>query len=127
VKIVTLWGAKGLTADFVYVIGLADEAVPGPWNSDDTGHTTEADHNREQLRLLYVSLTRAKKALVVSRPNRIRRGRVAALGLNRTSAGSAYWQDLRPCRFLRDLDEDLVSNSTSGESWAGIDLDELCD
>ena len=30
IRIVTLWGAKGLTADFVYIIGLVDEALPRP-------------------------------------------------------------------------------------------------
>lgn len=29
IRIVTLWGAKGLTADYVYVVGLVDEALPG--------------------------------------------------------------------------------------------------
>src|ERR1035437_9846782 len=50
VKIVTLWGAKGLTADFVYIAGLSDEALPGPYHEDSTG-LTEEEHEREQLRL----------------------------------------------------------------------------
>src|SRR5262249_33836116 len=53
IKIVTLWGAKGLTADFVYLAGLCDEALPGPFDEDSTG-LTEDEHELEQLRLLYV-------------------------------------------------------------------------
>jgi ATP-dependent exoDNAse (exonuclease V) beta subunit len=104
------------------VVGLCDEALPGPWDPDDSGHASEDEHELEQLRLLYVSLTRAKKALVVSRPERIKPGQVAALGLARTRAGSHFWQDLRPCRFLADLDPALLPAARQGDQWPGIDL-----
>jgi superfamily I DNA/RNA helicase len=81
IKIVTLWGREGLTADFVYIIGLCDEALPGRFDADSTG-LTEGEYKREQLRLLYVSLTRAKQGLVISRPTKIRRGEVPGLGLS---------------------------------------------
>ena len=119
IKIVTLWGAKGLTADFVYVVGLCDEALPGPYNEDSTGLTRE-EHELEQLRLLYVSLTRAKQSLVISRPQTIRRGKVPALGLIRRSRGSRYWQDLRQCRFFRDIPAAALPDAVDCTRWAGI-------
>ncbi len=122
IKIVTLWGAKGLTADFVYIAGLCDEALPGPYNEDSTG-LTEEEHEREQLRLLYVSLTRAKQALVISRPQSIRRGQVAALGLKRTAAGSSYWQGLRQCRFFTDVSAAHLPAAASGTDWPGIHVE----
>ena len=119
VKIVTLWGAKGLTADFVYIIGLCDEALPGPYDKDSTG-LVEGDHYKEQLRLLYVSLTRAKKAMVLSRPAKIRRGEVPALGLTRRSNGSAYYQELQQCRFFDQIAPEMLPHSVRGEDWKGI-------
>ncbi len=126
IKIVTLWGAKGLTADFVYIAGLCDEALPGSYDEDSTG-LTEAEHELEQLRLLYVSLTRSRQALVISRPLKIRRGRVAALGLTRKAAGSQYWQELRQCRFFADVPADHLPSSAQATSWLGIDLENLAD
>lgn len=124
VRIVTLWGAKGLTADFVYIVGLCDEALPGPYDRDSTG-LDEGDHQQEQLRLLYVSLTRAKKALTVSRPTKIKRGEVPALGLIRRSKGSQYYQDLQQCRFFDQVAPEMLPTSVRGEEWAGIRTDVL--
>ncbi|HEY7829402.1 MAG TPA: 3'-5' exonuclease, partial [Solirubrobacteraceae bacterium] len=122
IQIVTLWGAKGLTADFVYIVGLCDEALPGPYDRDSTG-LTEEEHELEQLRLLYVSLTRAKQVLVISRPQTILRGQVAALGLKRTSEGSQYRQQLNQCRFFGDVPAAHLPTSIDGAQWSGIELD----
>lgn len=119
IRIVTLWGAKGLTADYVYVIGLADEALPGVHEPDETG-LTEAEHLAEQRRLLYVSLTRAKQALVISRAEKLRLGEVAALGLRRTGRRNRGWQYLTPCRFFSDLPSGAFPESTPGEPWVGL-------
>lgn len=119
IRIVTLWGAKGLTADYVYLLGLADEALPGEHDPDETG-LTESEHLAEQRRLLYVSLTRAKRSLVISRAEKLRLGEVAALGLRRTSRRNVAWQYLTPCRFFNDLPADILPNSVSGESWRGL-------
>ncbi len=119
IKIVTLWGAKGLTADFVYISGLCDEALPGPYDKDST-ELTEEEHKLEQLRLLYVSLTRAKRALVISRPRQIQRGLVDALGLRRSSAGSQYRQQLQQCGFFSDVPASLLPTSVEGKNWVGI-------
>lgn len=119
IKIVTLWGAKGLTADFVYIVGLCDEALPGPYDPNSSG-LSEGEHLLEQLRLLYVSLTRAKRALVISRPTKIRRGQVSALGLSRSRDGDVWWQDLHRCRFLDDLSREALPDPVDGETWDGI-------
>lgn len=120
IRIVTLWGAKGLTADFVFLVGLCDEALPGAHDPDSTGLSPE-EHEREQLRLLYVSLTRAKEALIISRPKRIRRGLVPALGLARRP-GTGYYQELRPCRFFADVPPEHVPQSVAGTDWDGLEL-----
>jgi hypothetical protein len=63
VRIMTLHGAKGLEEETVIVCGLADEIIPGP----PKGTPIEtAAHVREQQRLLYVAVTRAKQELILS-------------------------------------------------------------
>jgi len=65
VRIMTFHGAKGLEADVVIVAGVADQIIPGHFPDDPT----EAERVREeQRRLLYVSVTRAKRELVISWP-----------------------------------------------------------
>lgn len=69
VRIMTFHGAKGLEADIVIVAGLADQIIPGML---DRNNPVEAKEIREeQRRLLYVSVTRAKRELVVSWPKSI--------------------------------------------------------
>ncbi len=121
VEIVTLWGAKGLTANFTYIVGLCDEALPGPHDEDETG-LTAGEHELEQQRLLYVSLTRAKRSLVISRPTKIKRGEVPALGLERRWGTNPWWRDLHACRFLRNLSRDALPDSVPGAEWPGLDL-----
>ncbi len=121
IPIVTLWGAKGLTADFVYVTGLVDEALPGPHDPESTG-LTEGDHLGEQTRLLYVSLTRARNCLVLSRPQSIARGKARALRLS-PSTGKfqvGFRQNLQICRFLRDVPQSVLPNSEEWPDWGGI-------
>ncbi len=65
VRIMTLHGAKGLEADVVVIAGAADQIIPGFPPNEPAG---EARHREEQRRLLYVSVTRAKRELVVSWP-----------------------------------------------------------
>lgn len=123
IRIVTLWGAKGLTAHHVFLVGLADEALPGRHDPDETGHEL-SEHLDEQRRLLYVSLTRAKRSLVISRAEKLRRGKVAALGLRHPSRWNTYWAYLTPCRFLADLDANALPDSVDGEFWPGLSTDE---
>ncbi len=119
ITIVTLWGAKGLTADFTYIVGLCDEALPGHFDPHSSA-LTEGEHIEEQRRLLYVSLTRAKRGLVISRPVKIRTGLVPALGLRRTDDRNAWWQYLHRCQFLADLPNYVLPEATEGNEWPGI-------
>jgi len=60
VRIMTMHGAKGLSARVVFVPGLEEETIPGPRRQPYPGLVLEA------ARLLYVSITRARAAFVVS-------------------------------------------------------------
>lgn len=119
IRIVTLWGAKGLTADYVYIVGLVDEALPGRHDPESSG-LDASEHLAEQRRLLYVSLTRAKRALVVSRSTEISRGEVEALGLRKTELGTKWRQKLHRTRFLDDLPREVLPTSVQGSQWRGF-------
>ena len=60
VRILTMHGAKGLSARVVFVPGLEEQILPGPWRQPYPGLVLEA------ARLLYVSVTRARAACVIS-------------------------------------------------------------
>lgn len=64
VRIMTMHGAKGLSGSVVFIPGLEEEIVPGPWRQPYPGLILEA------ARLLYVSITRARAACIVSFANR---------------------------------------------------------
>ena len=99
-QITTLWGGKGLTADHVYVVGLCDEAIPGKRTDEYPG--TDADYDDEQRRLFYVSITRAKQTLFLSRAKRIKPGEAKRLNLP-VSSTNWHYVDLGMSRFLRDI------------------------
>lgn len=98
-KVTTMWGAKGLTADHVYVLGLCKEAIPGLRRDSYPG--TEQEYIEEQQRLFYVSITRSKSTLVLSRAEKIKRG--DAMNLNLHVKGNWHWSILEMCPFLRDI------------------------
>jgi DNA helicase-2/ATP-dependent DNA helicase PcrA len=60
VRIMTMHGVKGLSGQVVFVPGLEDAIIPGPWRAPYPGLVLEA------ARLLYVSITRARAACVLS-------------------------------------------------------------
>lgn len=60
VRIMTMHGAKGLSAQVVFIPGLEDQILPGPWRHPYPGLVLEA------ARLLYVSITRARAACAIS-------------------------------------------------------------
>ena len=60
VRVMTMHGAKGLNAQVVFVPGLEQEILPGPRRQPFPGLVLEA------ARLLYVSITRARVACVLS-------------------------------------------------------------
>ena len=108
----TLWGAKGITADHVYVIGLCGEAIPGEIRDDYPG--TPLEFREEQRRLFYVSITRSKKTLVLSRARYIRTGEAARLGLS-----SPKGNRLEMCPFLHDIMR-FLPDAQNGEGWQGV-------
>ena len=114
-KIATLWGSKGVTADHVYVIGLFKEAIPGTRREEYPG--TDVEFKEEQRRLFYVSITRSKKTLALSRASSIARGEARQLGLQ-VSSGNGYRADLEMSPFLRDVIEYLPLYQ-NGEDWGG--------
>ena len=114
-QIATLWGAKGVTADHVYVLGLCGEAIPGERREEYPG--TDADYKEEQRRLFYVSITRSKKTPVLSRASRIKKGDAKHLGLSVKST-SGYWANLTMSPFLRDIIK-LLPDAKDGAEWCG--------
>jgi DNA helicase-2/ATP-dependent DNA helicase PcrA len=60
VRIMTMHGAKGLSAKVVFIPGLEEDVFPGPRRRPYPGLVQEA------ARLLYVSITRARAACVLS-------------------------------------------------------------
>ena len=115
VQVATLWGAKGVTAEHVYILGVCREALPGQRRDEYPG--TDAEYHDEQRRLFYVSITRAKKTLVISRALRVGRGPAKQLGLTVTS-GNKYWADLGMSPFLRDI-MSILPPAIQGASWSG--------
>ena len=111
----TLWGAKGVTADHVYILGVCEEAIPGERREEYPG--TQAEYVDEQRRLFYVSITRAKRTLVVSRAVEMRRGDAQQLGLAVAPTGT-HRATFRMSRFLRDVVPPLPA-AVPGERWAG--------
>jgi len=60
VRVMTMHGAKGLSGKVVFRPGLEEEILPGPWRQPYPGLVLEA------ARLLYVSITRARAACIIS-------------------------------------------------------------
>jgi superfamily I DNA/RNA helicase len=115
-QVCTLWGAKGVTADHVYILGVCGEAIPGQRRPEYPG--TELDYSEEQRRLFYVSITRSKRTLVLSRALRIRRGEAQQLGLAVGAAGGRFWATLQMSPFLRDI-LPVLPAAVAGDQWGG--------
>jgi len=60
VKVMTLHSSKGLSAKVVFIPGLEEQLIPGPWRSPYPGQVQEA------ARLLYVGITRARADCIIS-------------------------------------------------------------
>jgi DNA helicase-2/ATP-dependent DNA helicase PcrA len=114
-QVATLWGAKGVTAEHVYILGVCQEALPGQRRDEYPG--TDADYRDEQRRLFYVSITRAKRTLVISRALRVGRGPAKQIGLTVTTGGK-FWADLKMSPFLHDV-MGLLPTAVPGDSWGG--------
>jgi len=89
VRVMTMHGAKGLSARVAFIPGLEDSIFPGPWRSPYPGLVLEA------ARLLYVSITRARAACVMSyATRRMLHGQIRTMPPSRfaTSLGGAFIQ-----------------------------------
>ena len=115
-QITTLWGAKGITADHVYVIGLCKEAIPGTRREEYPG--TDLEYEEEQRRLFYVSITRSKKTLVLSRANSIGRGQAKQLGLA-VNPGFGFRARLEMSPFLPRY-HTISTKLSTGRKLAGL-------
>ena len=114
-RIMTLWGAKGVTANHVYVVGLCNEALPGERREEYPG--TNLHFLNEQRRLFYVSITRAKETMVLSRARKLKRYQDKALGL-KVRRPTDQWPALEMSIFLRDIISFLPA-AQDGASWGG--------
>ncbi|MEI6153214.1 MAG: 3'-5' exonuclease [Deltaproteobacteria bacterium] len=64
VRVMTLHSSKGLGAKVVFIPGLEEQLLPGPYRAPFPGQVQEA------ARLLYVGITRARANCVISLANR---------------------------------------------------------
>jgi DNA helicase-2/ATP-dependent DNA helicase PcrA len=83
IRIMTMHGAKGLSARIVFIPGVEEEIIPGPWRQPYTGLVLEA------ARLLYVSVTRARAACIIS--------------YSRTRVVNGQFRNQTPSRFCAQL------------------------
>ncbi len=96
VRVMTMHGAKGLSAKVVFIPGLEEGLMPNQWSQPYPGLVLEA------ARMLYVSVTRARLACVISYA---RRRTVFGRSLVRT-----------PSRFLTQLGISATAGSGTGLS-----------
>jgi hypothetical protein len=115
-QVATLWGAKGVTAEHVYLLGACREAIPGERRDEYPG--TEDEYLEEQRRLFYVSITRPKKTLVLSRALKVKRGPARQMGLKVGNSGGPYWATMKMSPFLEDI-LPALPDAVPGESWHG--------
>lgn len=84
VRVMSMHGAKGLSARVVFVPGLEDAIFPGPWRQPYPGLVLEA------ARLLYVAITRARAACILSYArHRMVNGRFLNVAASRFTANLA--------------------------------------
>jgi DNA helicase-2/ATP-dependent DNA helicase PcrA len=100
VRVMTMHGAKGLGAQVVFIPGLEDQILPGEKRGPHPGLVLEA------ARLLYVSITRARAACVMSYAS------------GRTVFGK--WVQHDPTRFLASMGQPFTYRAT-GLSSAEVD------
>ena len=84
----TMHASKGLEWDNVFVIGLEDEIIPGRAN--------DMAEEEEERRIFYVAMTRGRKRLWLCTKREAMTGRFGM-------------QVCRPCRFLKEIPQDFIS------------------
>ena len=75
---------------------------------------TDAVYRDEQRRLFYVSITRSKQTLVLSRPTKVKPGDAKRLNLS-VERSRGHYVELEMCPFLRNIMNELPT-SVAGES-----------
>lgn len=101
VSLMTLHSAKGLEFDAVFLAGLEEGVLPHGRALDTPGEV------EEERRLFYVGMTRAKKALVLSR------------AIYRRSYGEDRLRASLPSRFLSEIPRDLIEAAAGSQSEPG--------
>jgi len=96
-------------------LGLCKEAIPGSRREEYPG--TDLEFREEQRRLFYVSITRSKKTLVLSRPRSAGWNQAKQLGLD-AKDGNQYRADLEMSPFLPDIMQ-YLPDYQNGEEWQG--------
>jgi superfamily I DNA/RNA helicase len=104
VRVMSLMASKGLDVAHAYIIGCNEGNLPGVRRSE---HLTDAEHIAEQLRFLYVGVTRARESVTISWSQYIPYAQ--ALSHNTPGAGNirifggVRHQQVNLCRFLQAL------------------------
>lgn len=119
IHITTMWGAKGLTADHVYLACCCDEALPGRRPDEYPG--TEAEYIEEQRRLFFVSLTRTRRTLVLSMPKSVANREALTLNLHSSRQNGPHRRFLTTSRFVRAAGG-CLPDAVDGEHWNVEDL-----
>ncbi|MFP4403322.1 MAG: UvrD-helicase domain-containing protein [Candidatus Woesearchaeota archaeon] len=111
IKIMTYHGAKGLTSHTVIVVGLVNGLLP-----KNPIPTSENERRvlEEERRLMYVSLTRAKKRLILSSFRKVSRTENAQLKLGLT--GFSQWLTTHASSFFDELGENRP-DPIDGDNW----------
>jgi DNA helicase-2/ATP-dependent DNA helicase PcrA len=94
--LLTLHAAKGLEFPIVFIVGLNDGTLPHSRSFEDP------EAMQEERRLFYVGITRAKDRLYL------------VFAQNRSAYG--YAEPAEPSRFLADIPERLLDDSTPGRT-----------
>jgi DNA helicase-2/ATP-dependent DNA helicase PcrA len=103
VRVMTMHGAKGLSATIVFIPGLEEQMLPGERRGRFPGQVLEA------ARMLYVSITRARLACVISYANsRFINGQAARHAPSRFTAALGNAFSRRTGGIPEDLAQQLV-------------------
>ena len=82
IRLMSMHGAKGLSAQIVFIPGFEEQLIPGPKRSPYPAQVLEA------ARLLYVSITRARAACIISYASRrMINGRTEYMSVSRFATG----------------------------------------
>ena len=105
VRMMTMHGAKGLSAQVVFIPGLEGEIFPGRHRKTRTGLVLEA------ARMLYVSITRARVAYIASYAH------------TRVVHGE-FSENRAPSQFVRDFEHPF---SLRDDGLTAMEIQRICD